>query len=100
MIVIPSIDLSNGKCVRLSQGCRSQAKTYATSPLELAEQFESAGASLLHLVNLDAASRSEGLTSREVAIRIIRTLKIPVQYGGGITFDITYGRNAFNRCKS
>src|SRR5690606_8271692 len=55
MVIIPAIDLIDGKCVRLTQGDYGQKKIYNEIPLEVARQFEDAGLTRLHLVDLDGA---------------------------------------------
>ncbi|MBS7625753.1 1-(5-phosphoribosyl)-5-[(5-phosphoribosylamino)methylideneamino]imidazole-4-carboxamide isomerase [Candidatus Bathyarchaeota archaeon] len=82
MIVIPSIDLLRGKCVRLFQGDPSQVREYYQDPEEAVELFQSQGASMLHIVDLDAAL---GLGDNlNVISRIIKSVKIGTQVGGGI----------------
>lgn len=84
MLVIPAIDLREGKCVRLTQGRRDEAKFYDGDPLEIARGYEAAGARMLHVVDLDGAFRERNALNREVARRIIGAIKIPVQFGGGV----------------
>lgn len=84
MIVIPAIDLFDGKCVRLTQGCRSKVSVYDAGPVEVAQRFEAAGARMLHLVNLNGAFQDRHLINLDVAKRMMRSLDIPVQYGGGL----------------
>ena len=55
MQIIPAIDIIDGKCVRLTQGDYRQQTTYHEQPLEVAKQFEAAGLTRLHLVDLDGA---------------------------------------------
>ena len=55
MYIIPAIDIIEGKCVRLTQGDYAQKKIYNEKPLEVAKQFEDAGLTRLHLVDLDGA---------------------------------------------
>ena len=55
MLIIPAIDLIEGKCVRLTQGDYAQKKIYNERPLEVAKEFEDAGLTHLHLVDLDGA---------------------------------------------
>lgn len=83
MIIIPAIDLLDGKVVRLKQGVKASAKVYSNDPLAFARSFEKAGAKCIHLVNLDGAfGRPE--MNREIIERIARELSIPVELGGGI----------------
>lgn len=83
MIVLPAIDMRNGKCVRLLQGRAEQETVYFEDPVAVAEQWQSEGAEWLHLVDLDAAM-SSGADNRGIAKRIFQALKIPVQFGGGV----------------
>jgi phosphoribosylformimino-5-aminoimidazole carboxamide ribotide isomerase len=78
----PAIDIRAGKCVRLLRGEFSSETVYG-DPLELAEAFVSAGASRLHVVDLDAA-REGGWPNRDVVLRIASSAGVPVQVGGGV----------------
>lgn len=84
MLIIPAIDLKDGRCVRLTQGRRQDVKVYDGEPVEIARGFQDAGARMLHLVDLDGAFSSTNSVNRKVARRIIRALEIPVQFGGGM----------------
>ena len=84
MQIIPAIDLRQGRCVRLMQGRRAEATVYDGDPVERAREFAEAGATLLHVVDLDGAFAERGSPNREVARRIIETVEIPVQFGGGL----------------
>ncbi|HEU4388847.1 MAG TPA: HisA/HisF-related TIM barrel protein, partial [Blastocatellia bacterium] len=55
MRVIPAIDLKGGKCVRLVEGREASTKVYDRDPLDVACSYESAGAELIHVVDLDGA---------------------------------------------
>ncbi|OPX45390.1 1-(5-phosphoribosyl)-5-[(5-phosphoribosylamino)methylideneamino] imidazole-4-carboxamide isomerase [Ruminiclostridium hungatei] len=83
MLVYPAIDIINGKCVRLAQGSYSEVTVFGDSPVEMALKWESQGAGYLHVVDLDAA-RSGNTENHEIIKQMARTLKIPVQVGGGI----------------
>ncbi len=83
MLIIPAIDLRNGKCVRLSQG-RAEAETvYSVDPVAMAIRWQSEGAKLLHLVDLDGAF-SGSPKNLPVIQEIIRAIEIPTELGGGI----------------
>ena len=84
MLIIPAIDLRDGRCVRLTQGRRDDVKVYDGEPVEIARRFEDAGARMLHLVDLDGAFADRNARNRKVARRIIRAIEIPVQFGGGV----------------
>ena len=86
MILIPAIDLMNGKCVRLFQGDPSKSKKYYEDPTQAARSFQTQGAEMLHIVDLDAALGLGG--NIETIERIIKSVDIKVQVGGGIrTFE-------------
>ncbi len=84
MLIIPAIDLQNGKCVRLSQGRKDAATVYCDDPIKVARDFELAGAQMLHIVDLDAAFSGSSSTNRPLLREIIRAVRIPVQFGGGL----------------
>jgi phosphoribosylformimino-5-aminoimidazole carboxamide ribotide isomerase len=84
ILIIPAIDLRGGRCVRLAQGRRADVKVYGDDPAEVARDFESQGARMLHVVNLDAAFDEDDSLNREAALRIMRAVNVPVQFGGGL----------------
>lgn len=83
MIIIPAIDIIDGKPVRLYQGDYEKKEIVAEDILETAKSFENLGAEYLHLVDLDGAKQG-CLVNSEIIIRVANTLKIPVEVGGGI----------------
>ena len=85
MLLIPAIDLKDGKCVRLKQGDINDSTTFGEDPAEMARRWVDAGARRLHLVDLNGAFA--GKPVNEAAIKaILREVgdDIPVQLGGGI----------------
>ena len=83
MIVIPAIDLKDGRCVRLCQGRMQEETVYSQDPAETARRWEDEGAQLLHVVDLNGAV--EGTPQNRKAIEaILKAVSIPVQVGGGI----------------
>jgi len=85
MLLIPAIDLKDGKCVRLEQGDMSAATTFGENPAAMARRWLAAGARRLHLVDLNGAFA--GRPVNESAVKaIVREVgdAIPVQLGGGI----------------
>ncbi len=84
MQIIPAIDLRDGQCVRLTQGRKDAAQVYDGDPVEIAQRFAAAGASMLHVVDLDGAFAERNARNRAVARRIIRAVALPVQFGGGL----------------
>jgi len=83
MLVLPAIDLHQGKCVRLFQGDLQQKTVYGHDPLKVALKWIAEGAQMLHLVDLDGAFAGESL-NMAVVKKIAGSLAIPVQLGGGI----------------
>lgn len=83
MIVIPAIDLKDGKCVRLAQGDFDRMTVYSGDPVSMALTWQAAGAKRLHVVDLDG-SRAGMPCNREVIRDIVSHVTIPVQVGGGI----------------
>ncbi|MDP6655163.1 MAG: 1-(5-phosphoribosyl)-5-[(5-phosphoribosylamino)methylideneamino]imidazole-4-carboxamide isomerase [SAR324 cluster bacterium] len=83
MLLIPAIDLKNGRCVRLIQGEAAAETVYSDDPASMARSFEDAGAKRLHLVDLDGAFKGKG--ANLISIRsILKNISIPVQLGGGL----------------
>lgn len=83
MLVIPAIDIKDGKCVRLLQGRREDETVFSNNPVAMAQHWEEEGAELLHLVDLDGAF--EGVPRNLSIVRnIIESIDIPVELGGGI----------------
>ncbi len=87
MIILPAIDIIDGKPVRLYQGDYSKKEVVAEDILETAMSFQKLGAEYVHLVDLDGAKKGE-LVNKEVIVKVAQTLDIPVEIGGGIrTFE-------------
>lgn len=85
-IIIPSIDIIDGKCVRLTQGDYDQKKIYNENPLEVAQQFENIGIKRLHLVDLDGAKKG-AVVNYKVLEEIASKTKLIIDFGGGIKSD-------------
>lgn len=83
MIVIPAIDLKDGKCVRLLQGKKDEVTVYSDDPAEMAKQWVDLGARLLHVVDLDGAFSGEQKNIEKIR-EIRKAIQIPMQLGGGI----------------
>jgi phosphoribosylformimino-5-aminoimidazole carboxamide ribotide isomerase len=83
MILLPAIDIRGGKAVRLQQGHFDKETVYADDPLEAARSWVDAGASQLHVVDLDGAREGRPVNLRHLE-RIANDLDITVQYGGGL----------------
>jgi phosphoribosylformimino-5-aminoimidazole carboxamide ribotide isomerase len=83
MLVLPAIDIRNGKCVRLQQGDYNQETVYADSPVEMAKHWEQQGAKFLHIVDLDGAKEGQP-TNFSIVSNIARSINIPIELGGGV----------------
>ena len=83
MIIIPAIDLKDGKCVRLLQGKKDEVTVYSDDPAEMARQWVDMGARLLHVVDLDGAFSGEQKNFDKIR-EIRKAIQIPMQLGGGI----------------
>lgn len=81
--VMPAVDLKEGKCVRLVQGDPRYRTVEINDPVEVALKWQARGAKRLHLVDLDGALAGER-KNEELAFKIMQTLEIQVQFGGGI----------------
>jgi phosphoribosylformimino-5-aminoimidazole carboxamide ribotide isomerase len=82
MKIIPAIDLMDGKVVRLYKGDPDQKTIYSENPIDVAKKWESAGADILHLVDLDATL---GIGSNlEIIKKILEAVSIPVEVAGGL----------------
>jgi phosphoribosylformimino-5-aminoimidazole carboxamide ribotide isomerase len=83
MIILPAIDIKDGQCVRLYQGDYAQVTTYDTDPVQVAQHWQSAGASWLHVVDLDGAAAGQ-----PVNVNVIKSIRAAVslhmELGGGL----------------
>jgi phosphoribosylformimino-5-aminoimidazole carboxamide ribotide isomerase len=83
VILLPAIDIRDGRAVRLERGDFDRETVYADDPLEAARSFVEAGAKSLHVVDLDGARAGEPRNLEHLR-RITAELAVPVQYGGGL----------------
>ncbi len=83
MLIIPAIDIRDGRCVRLHQGSYDDETVYFDDPVKMAKLWRVQNARTLHIVDLDAA-RGEGANNRAVIDEMCDALDIPIQLGGGI----------------
>ncbi len=83
MLIIPAVDIKNGKCVQLVQGIPGTEQIVIENPEIVAEEWENKGAEILHVINLDGAFGNSS-KNLDVVKRILKTVSIPVQLGGGI----------------
>lgn len=83
MQIIPAIDIIDAKCVRLTQGDYNQKTIYNQDPLEVAKEFEGAGITRLHLVDLDGA-KAKKVINWKVLERIANHTSLVIDFGGGL----------------
>jgi phosphoribosylformimino-5-aminoimidazole carboxamide ribotide isomerase len=85
--IIPAIDILEGQVVRLVKGELQNKIVYSDNPIEIAEKLETQGAEIIHVVDLDATLTTgwnNNQNNTEIILKIIDTIKIPVQVAGGI----------------
>jgi len=89
MLLIPAIDLKDGKCVRLRQGRMEEETIFADDPMDMAQRWVAAGARRLHLVDLNGAFAGRPVNA-DVIHRIAEAFPdVPIQVGGGIRDEDT-----------
>lgn len=81
MIIIPCMEIANGRCVSLHRGRLDEPMVWHVDPVEKAREFAASGASWMQLTDIDAIRGSQ--ENRDLVIEIIRNVGIPVQLGGG-----------------
>tara|TARA_B100001769_G_scaffold274168_1_gene271972 strand:- start:1345 stop:2085 length:741 start_codon:yes stop_codon:yes gene_type:complete len=85
MIIIPAIDLKEGKCVRLKQGLMDQSTIFSENPGDMARKWVDLGAKRLHLVDLDGAFAGKPVNENAIKTIVAEVNnEIPIQLGGGI----------------
>ena len=84
--IIPSIDLVDGKCVRLTQGNFEEKKIYDSDPVAVAKRFAEAGLERLHLVDLDGAKAGK-VVNHKILEAIATETKLKIDFGGGVKSD-------------
>ncbi|MCX8480701.1 MAG: 1-(5-phosphoribosyl)-5-[(5-phosphoribosylamino)methylideneamino]imidazole-4-carboxamide isomerase [Sediminibacterium sp.] len=94
MIIIPAIDIMDGKCVRLIQGDYNQKKNYAIKPVEFAKQLQDIGIIRLHVVDLDGAKLGEVKNLKTVE-EIANKTNVQIDFSGGIN-SLQMVKNIFN----
>jgi phosphoribosylformimino-5-aminoimidazole carboxamide ribotide isomerase len=85
--IIPAIDILEGQVVRLVKGKLQNKIVYSDNPIEIAEKLETQGVDIIHVVDLDATLTTgwnNNNNNTEIILKIIDTIKIPVQVAGGI----------------
>jgi len=83
VLIIPAIDIKEGRCVRLKQGRMSDETVFSNIPEEMAVRWYASGAQRLHLVDLDGAVQGKPV-NEEVIRRIVKAVPIPIELGGGV----------------
>jgi len=83
VIVIPAIDLKNGKCVRLWQGKKEEEKVYFSDPVSVAKMWEDEGAKRLHIIDLEGAFQGSPV-NLGIAEKIAGRTNLILEFGGGI----------------
>ncbi len=93
MLIIPAVDIKNGKCVQLIQGKPGTEQIVIENPHEVAKSWEHKGANALHIIDLDGALGTQDNT--DVIKKIVDVVDVPIQMGGGIR-DIDYAKKLLN----
>ena len=89
MLLIPAIDLKDGKCVRLRQGRMDDDTVFSDDPVAIAKKWVEAGARRLHIVDLDGAIAGKPVNGGVIKSIAQAFPNIPIQVGGGIRDDDT-----------
>jgi len=90
MIIIPAVDIKNGKCVRLLQGRMDQETVFSDDPAAMAKRWEDEGAELIHVIDLDGAVEKSPQNLNSIR-KIIERVTAHIQVGGGIRNEKTVG---------
>ena len=89
MLLIPAIDLKDGKCVRLRQGRMDDATVFSDDPVEVARRWVEAGARRLHIVDLNGAFAGQPVNAEAIGLIAETFPDLPLQVGGGIRDEDT-----------
>ena len=81
MLIIPAIDLKNGKCVRLKQGNMEQETIFSDDPVEVVKRWRDQGARRLHIVDLDGATKGKPINHEVIKRMVLCCEDIPIQLG-------------------
>ncbi len=92
MIIIPAIDLKDGRCVRLIQGDYDKETVYSDNPVEMAKKWKDKGAKFMHLVDLDGAAKGLPVNIKVIGDIIDSIPGVTIQVGGGIRTNDTVER--------
>ncbi|MCL2157095.1 MAG: 1-(5-phosphoribosyl)-5-[(5-phosphoribosylamino)methylideneamino]imidazole-4-carboxamide isomerase [Methanobrevibacter sp.] len=93
MLVIPAVDIRNGKCVQLVQGKPGTEQVIIEQPEKVAKKWEDEGADLIHVIDLDGALESKD--NLKTIKKILKEISVPIQLGGGIR-SIEYAEKLLN----
>jgi len=93
MIIMPAVDIKNGKCVQLVQGKPGTEQVIIDNPEKVAKKWEDDGAEIIHVIDLDGALESKDNLS--TIKKIIDEVSVPIQLGGGIR-TINYAKELLN----
>ena len=88
MLIIPAVDIKNGKCVRLVQGRMEDETVFSNDPVAMAQKWAMAGAELIHVIDLNGAFEKSPQNIDAIK-NIIKTVHTPIQLGGGIRTERT-----------
>lgn len=88
MLIIPAVDIKNGKCVRLSQGRMDAETVFSDNPAAMAKRWEDEGAEIIHVVDLDGAIEKSPQNLNSIR-KIIDSINADIQVGGGIRNEST-----------
>jgi len=83
MIIIPAVDIKNGRCVRLLQGRKDEETVFSNDPVKMAIKWDEEGAELIHVIDLDGAFEKSPQNLNSIK-KIIESVEAGVQVGGGI----------------
>ena len=84
MIIIPAVDIKNGRCVRLRQGRKHEETVFSDDPAKMAMKFDKDGAELIHVIDLDGAFKKSPQNLNSIK-KIIESVKAGVHDGEGLT---------------
>ena len=93
MLILPAVDIKNGKCVQLVQGQPGSEMVEIENPENVALHWENEGAKNIHVIDLDGTI--DGKTSLPVIKRILKEISVPIQLGGGIR-SVEYAKELLN----
>ncbi len=82
MLIIPAVDLKNGKCVQLVQGKPGTEQVIIENPVQVALNWQELGAEAIHVIDLDGALG--GRDNLNIVKQIVQEVSVPIQFGGGI----------------